>query len=199
MWKAPALGVSHAQNSVAAERPRPLSLPSSPASRELCPIPTDIGMRGCTQIPPVHPETFPCAGGEPLPQPPAPRGRARGAEPVLREPVPGVPRVPGHKALLHLAAAARRDAQHHPGALRQRPGRSRPSRCRGRSPRCRQPRSDRLVPQERNISGKLDFQCQHGPEECLGNMIEVTVPVPMVLARRCPAAPHRPPCPCRPV
>lgn len=67
------------------------------------------------------------------------------------------------------------------------------------SPRCRRPRSDRLVPQERNISGKLDFECQHGPEECLGNMMEVTVPIPTALAQEGPAAPHRPSCPHRPV
>ncbi|NXX75272.1 GILT reductase, partial [Urocolius indicus] len=47
-----------------------------------------------------------------------------------------------------------------------------PRRCRGRSPRCHRLHSALMVPQERNDSGKWQFECQHGPEECLGNMIE---------------------------
>lgn len=38
---------------------------------------------------------------------------------------------------------------------------------------CRRPRSDRFVPQEKKVGGKWQFQCQHGSEECLGNMIQV--------------------------
>ena len=78
-----------------------------------------------------------------------------------------------------------------------------PTRCCGHSPWHCRPRSDWLVPQERNVSGKWHFQCQHGPEECLGNMIEVTVtiPVPTVPVRGGggKVAPHRPPRPHRPV
>lgn len=60
-----------------------------------------------------------------------------------------------------------------------------PTRCCGGPRGRRQPHSDWLVPQERNDSGKWSFQCQHGPEECLGNMMEVTVmvPGPVVLSR----------------
>uniref|UniRef100_A0A8B9BBB9 Gamma-interferon-inducible lysosomal thiol reductase n=1 Tax=Anser brachyrhynchus TaxID=132585 RepID=A0A8B9BBB9_9AVES len=121
---------------------------------------------------PLYPKNLLHAGGEPLRQPLAAQGSSRGAEPLLRELVPGMPRLPGRAALHHLAAAAQRDHEHHAGAVRQRAGRSRrgpvPCPCRW----CCRPRSDRFVPQEKKVGGKWQFQCQHGSEECLGNMIQ---------------------------
>lgn len=173
--------------------------PFLPPSQQLYPIP-------CThrRLQP-HPVAALCtpknllhAGGEPLRQPLAAQGSSRGAEPLLRELVPGMPWLPGRAALHHLAAAAQRDHEHHAGAVRQRAGRSRrgpvPCPCRW----CCRPRSDRFVPQEKKVGGKWQFQCQHGSEECLGNMIQVSRAVPVLIpVLRAPGGdPHRcPPSP----
>lgn len=146
--------------------------PSCPHPSSFTPSPAHTGSCSLTPLHLPVPQNLLHAGGEPLRQPLAPHGSSRGAEPLLRELVPGMPRLPGGAALHHLAAAAQRDHEHHAGAVRQRAGRSRPAPCPRR--RCCRPRSDRFVPQEKKVGGKWQFQCQHGSEECLGNMIQVS-------------------------
>lgn len=191
-WKAPVLCAGSTCNPAAAGGPQPLSLPSQPrglhAQPLLAPIPAALPHPMHTQMAaasprcsPLYPKNLLHAGGEPLRQPLAAQGSSRGAEPLLRELVPGMPRLPGRAALHHLAAAAQRDHEHHAGAVRQRAGRSRrgpvPCPCRW----CCRPRSDRFVPQEKKVGGKWQFQCQHGSEECLGNMIQVSRAVPVLI------------------
>lgn len=185
LWKAPA---PHAQSCSCSKRPavltslpahaRPRPAPSQQLSPMLCNRRRLQPYCGTAPMP----QTLPLAGREPLCQPRAPDSRSRAAEPILREPVPGLPGLPGAAALHHLAAAARGGPEHHSGAVWQRSGRSS---C---SPLLRahcQPRSHRFVPQERNVSGKWQFQCQHGSEECLGNMLQVSraTPGPVLTAR----------------